>query len=125
MITFGDSLYAILTGSTGVTYYVDSKIYPLVIPENTELPCITYEIQGQNNYTKIGYVGSDLSVDIFVFSDDYEQLRNIANEVNTTLNFYHGTSESYTILGSLFNSYNETYSDGAYLIRLNYIIKIR
>jgi hypothetical protein len=125
MINFGDSLYSILTGSTELTPYVDDKIYPLVAPENTALPFITYEYQGQNEYSKIGLVGSDISTDIFIFSDDLDQAKKIANAVNQVLNFYNGTVGNYTIVRALYANYDETYSDGAYLLKLTFSVKIR
>ena len=119
MITIGQTIYSLLTGSTAVTGYTGNNIYPLIIPENTPLPCIVYERRSNNDYSKDGLSLFDITVDLMVISEDYIQSIDVSNTVNSVLNGYKNSN----IRGIKFVGIDELYSDGVFIQKLTYNIK--
>lgn len=119
MITTGKSIYSILTANASITALVGTKIYPLVIPEGTTLPCIVYERSYENKYTKDGLAYSNSTVNITIISDNYKKTIEISEAAFTALNMYRGGNiQSITL-----DSGNETYAEGAFIQNLTFDVR--
>lgn len=93
MINIGKVVYTLLTGTT-ITNYVGNKIFPIVCPQNTTLPYITYDRSFNNEkMSNISYS----TININIFSDDYKQSIDITLAVDDIINGYSGTINNITI----------------------------
>jgi hypothetical protein len=122
-IKVGKALYAILTGSTAVKNVVASKIYPIVIPENTSLPVIVYERSGDVEYTRDGSGFFNDVVDITILSEDYTECIDLTDAVYNALNMYKGTAGSVQIIDSRLTNVSETFAENSYIQKLTFAIK--
>jgi hypothetical protein len=120
MIEIGKSIFAILSGNTIVKNYVVAKIYPLVIPEFTLLPCIVYERQSDLEYTRDGGATSTSVIDVTVLSEDYTETINISVAVYNALNNYKGIAAGINIKDIRLTSCSETYAESAFIQRLTF-----
>jgi hypothetical protein len=120
MITIGQTIYSLLTGSTIITGYTGLNIFPLFIPENTPLPCIMYERRSNNEFTKDSLSLYDITVDIMILSEDYSLGIDISTAVNNVLNGY----KNGNIRDTKFMGVDELCSDDGVIIqKLSYNIK--
>jgi len=124
MIQFGKAIYSILTGSTGITKYVNTNIFPLVIPENTTLPCIVYQKAMQTENSKDGFYLSDFQVSISIISENYAESIAISQEIFNVFNNYHATVENYEILESILVNTDETYANNSVIQLLIFDCKV-
>lgn len=111
MITTGKEIYNILSSDTEVNRLVGEKIYPLIIPEGTKLPCIVYQRNYSNTYSKDGLANSESNVDITIISLDYDEASEISIAVFNALNM----KTNDTIKISRLISGDEVYAEGAYI----------
>jgi len=118
MITTGKEIYSLLISSEDVTDLVGDKIYPLIIPEGTSLPCVVYQRNYENKYTKDGLGTSDSNIDISVIALDYEEAINISNAVFNTLS---GASND-TVKDIRLVSGNEVYAEGAFIQNMMFYV---
>lgn len=93
MINIGKVVYTLLTGTT-ITNYVGNKIFPIVCPQNTTLPYITYDRSFSNE--KVSNI-SNSTININVFSDDYKESIDITLAVDDIFNGYSGELNNITI----------------------------
>lgn len=77
----GEQIFQILSGSTGVTKYVSSNIYPVIAPQNVSGAYIVYSVTGGINYTKDGAATGEASVKIDVLNTDYLEGLTIAKAI--------------------------------------------
>ncbi|MZQ50430.1 MAG: hypothetical protein GT598_15640 [Bacteroidales bacterium] len=124
MIGIGKVIYNLLT-ATGTTIYtiVGKKVYPLIIPENTQLPCIVYERNGNYEYSRDGQAIATTVVDITVLSEDYSQTINIAEGVFNILNMYSGENSTIHVYNTRLISVQETYAENAFIQKLTFEVK--
>ncbi len=125
MITTGKAIYSILSANTGVKTLVGKdkdnnyKIYPLIIPEGTVLPCIVYERSFVNQGTKEGTGMSDSTINITILAKSYKETIDLSEAVATALIGYRGGS----IRSLILTSGAETYAEGAFIQALTFSIK--
>lgn len=122
-VKLGKALYIILSGNTVVYNYVGTKIYPLVIPENTTLPCIVYERSADIEYTKDGAGVSTSGIDVTILSEDYSETIDISQAVYDVLNDYSGVVLGITIINCRCSGIYESYSENAFIQKLTFTIK--
>lgn len=86
-------LVALLNSSAAVTAINGGRIYPLLIPANSALPCVTYQlistVPEYCNDGPTGFTKSRIQVD--TWANDYLDAKNLANAVRQTLDGYSGT----------------------------------
>jgi len=119
MITTGKVIYTVLSTNAAVVALVGTKIFPLVIPEKTTLPCIVYERSFANDNTKDGLVGSDSTINLTVISTDYSNSIAICEAIHAALKGY----TSANIRRVQLSNGAETYLEGAYVQNLSYTVK--
>ena len=119
MITIGKSIYSILSNDSEVNSLVGNRIYPLILPENTALPCVVYERTFLNSYTKDYRVFSDNTVSLTILSEDYATSIDIAGAVDNALkNYQDAIIKSVKQTGG-----SEVYVEGAYIQKLDFEIR--
>lgn len=125
-ISVGKAIYSILSGYTGLTYYVDDKIYPIFAPDETINPFVVY--QRANNtitYSKDGLVYDEVSLTINVVSDNYTESINISEQVRAALELKNGIFSGVNIYQCLFSSVSEDFGVDGFVTTLQFTIKCR
>ena len=89
----GEALYTKLSGTAGVSALVSTRIYPVVVPQNGSLPCITYQ---QISEPWAHAMGTDPGIrspryQISAWSTSYSQVKSVAKQVRTALQDFTGT----------------------------------
>lgn len=123
MIQLGKAIYSILSNNSAIAGYVGTKIFPVIIPQETTLPIIVYERSGNANYTRDGISTNDSNLDITILSSKYTESVDIAQSVLTALNNYHGTVQGINVIDIRLTSVSETYQDEAYIQKLSFEVK--
>jgi hypothetical protein len=124
MIALGKVIYNLLTATgTTIQSLVGKKVYPLVISENTQLPCIVYERNGDYEYSRDGQAIATTVVDITILSEDYSETINIAEGVFNILNMYSGDNGSIHIFNIRLISVQETYAENVFIQKLTFEVK--
>lgn len=123
VIQIGKAIYSILMANSTVTGYTGTKIYPLVIPENTTLPCVVYERLGNVEYTRDGIGMSSSLVDLTILSEDYAETVAMSQAIYNALNMYAGTVGDIKILNIQLQSVNEVYAENAFIQKLTFTCK--
>jgi len=118
MITTGSKINLILSQNAAVVALVSSRIYPIVLPEGTALPCIVYERSFTNQNTKDGLAQSDSVVNITILATDYLTTIKIAQAVDVALKGYRDSSVKRLVL----SNGAETYQEGAFIQNLTYTV---
>lgn len=87
------SLHAFLSGDAGVSGFVSGRVYPGVIVQGSEQPCLVYNKQGRDRQQL--FCGTDglmmTRVDIDCYASSYRQSVNLANAVTAALLDFSGT----------------------------------
>lgn len=122
-IQVGKAIYSLLSSNTGITAYVSTRIFPLVIPENQVLPCIVYDRSVDIEYTCDGAGMETTGVEITVLSEDYEETINISQAIFNTLSSYRGTVGTLEIRDIKLTGIYETYAENSYIQQLTFMIK--
>ena len=88
----GTVIYNLLLNNTDITDIVGDNIYPLYIPQEIPLPCITYQMVSTDpNGTKDGVSSLDVErYQVNVYSDNFNEMNDLQKLVRTTLDFYTG-----------------------------------
>jgi hypothetical protein len=87
-MTIEEALYTYLLGETDITDIVSTRIYPVVLPQGTELPALTY-IQVSNpvhHDVDIAYPRMQLSS----WAEDYADAKDLFYAVKETMQRYKG-----------------------------------
>jgi len=121
MIDISKAIYYLLAHSS-VTGYTGTRIYPLVMPENTPFPMVIFERRTNPEYSKDDAVYKLTMGIITVISDDYTESIDVANAVNNAVENYNGTIGSINVKDITLDSVDEFYADGAYMQKLVYNI---
>ena len=103
------ALYSILSGDSGVSAIVGTRIYPKVIPQLASLPAVSYqEITGMREHTMDGPVGMVRSRwQINCVADSYSALRALADAVRKALDGYCDTASSTKIDACFLDNEND------------------
>jgi len=83
----GAAIYGILSGATGVTNLIGTRIYPDIAPQNAAYPFVLYSIEGTDpSDTKDGASSLDVvEFTVTVFSESYDNMSSIAAATRTAL----------------------------------------
>lgn len=119
MVSTGKVIYNLLSSNTGLTQYVGTKIFPLVISENTELPAITYERTYSNLFNRDSFVSTS-TFDISVLSDSYSESISVAEKVHEILNDYSGNNSNFNVKSIRNLNGNETFNDNIFIQRMTF-----
>lgn len=86
-VDFEQQLRAALVGHAGVTALVGARVYPLLIPEGTPLPCVTYQrVSGTPENTLEGHSGlEEVMVQVDCWSATYGGAKALAKQVRAAM----------------------------------------
>ena len=86
-VDFEKSLVATLKANTALTALVGTKIFPLIVPQGTALPCISYQrISGMPANTLSGHSGlEEIDLQIDVWAKTYAEAKTIAKAVRAAM----------------------------------------
>jgi len=83
-------LYTALSGSSKITVTssISTRIYPLIVPQQSALPAITYaRISGGQENNLSGYSSiENPRIQIDCWAETYKEIKTIAENVHTVLN---------------------------------------
>lgn len=112
---------ALLTNSK-LNSKVNKAISPLIAKEGTKFPFIVYQKSGGwYDYSKDGVTGANVTVDIIVFSDTYEEMVEVSDMVDDAMYEYFtsNTGNIPRLTGS-----DENFQDDVYYQTMTFQFKI-
>lgn len=115
ILYFNTAIYKILTDNEEIKKVLGNNIYPVVAPLNTKNPYIVFkrQITTQNDNKDSRY--SMVSIEINVYSNNYQQSISVAEMVKNTLeNVYNKEVESFKIKYIVSTSIDEDYNEDYY-----------
>jgi hypothetical protein len=123
MITINNAIYTLLTTNTGLTALIGTKVYPLILPQDTALPAVVIDRSSTAVYSNDGTYGFVNTINIAVIAASYTESVTIAEKIDNILNFYRGTVAGIKIIDSRLLDVSENYQEEAYVQKLVYEIK--
>lgn len=93
------AIYSILSNDAGVTTLSSTRIYPVKLPQNATLPCVSYSVSedaedqtydGQGTFQRV-------SVELDAWSDTHSEMLSLADAIKTAIKNYTGTVSGTTI----------------------------
>ncbi|SFF96486.1 DUF3168 domain-containing protein [Prevotella sp. KH2C16] len=127
-IDIGKAVRRLLADSTAVSEAVNGRIYPIIAPENTEFPYITYTCMSLTSASdKDSYFYSQRAqMGVVVCTDKYAGGITLATDVLRALAKPDGASVEGIDIDSIeFDSKTEDYINGTYAQALVFNLKIR
>lgn len=115
ILYFNTAIYSILNTNEEIKKAVGNNIYPVVAPLSTKNPYIVFkrQITTQNDNKDSRY--SMVSIELNVYSNNYQQSIQIAELVKNTLeNVYNKEVEGYKIKYIVSTSIDEDYNEDYY-----------
>lgn len=125
ILYFNTAIYSILSGNEEIKKVVGNNIYPVVAPLSTKNPYIVFkrQINTQNDNKDSRY--SIVSIELNIYSNDYQQSNKIAELVKNTLeDIYNKEVEGYKIKYIVSTSIDEDYNDDYYSQTMYFDAKI-
>lgn len=101
MAVLEEGVYARLSGSTGVTSIVSTRIYPEELPQNPTYPALTYQrISGNSHFHQTGLTGlGEGRIQVTCWAQkaekgggDYPQVKDLREAVRLALAGFQGTA---------------------------------
>lgn len=121
-------IYKKLSTTSNIQSAVDTRIYPEVVPQGSEFPCIVYSKTSiEPNDTKSGASTNDrINIQIDTYGETYQQTETISGRVRTALDRYSGTLEGITFQQVVFiDDSNEGRDDDRNVFRIRQQYQIR
>lgn len=125
ILYFNTAIYKILIDNEEIKKIVGNNIYPVVAPLNTKNPYIVFkrQITTQNDNKDSRY--SMVSIELNVYSNNYQQSIQIAELVKNTLeDVYNKEVESFKIKYIVSTSIDEDYNEDYYSQTMYFDAKI-
>ena len=129
MIKILKAIHSILSNDAGVTAIVDTKIFPNIVPDkdssgNTiEDPVLVMRRSEVSAEYSKDCKTDDATVTVTCFAASYFQAVDLADAINTALEFYKGTVEGISISAIRLVSGTEDYVESSYFQQLVYSIR--
>jgi hypothetical protein len=83
------SLYAVLSGNSAITAIVGTRIFPLTVPEDWNLPALTYQVISSVSHPTFSTAGEQrIRVQIDCWADTYSDAVSLRAAVISALNGY-------------------------------------
>lgn len=116
MIEIGKVVNKILTDA-------DLVCYPIVAPENSNLPLIIYERTFTADDTKDGRSIDNNTIDVYILSESYKESIILSKQIEGLICAAKGLILTAFVIKSKLVAGNELYSDGIYIQKLTFEIK--
>jgi hypothetical protein len=101
-----EAIYSALTGNATLTGLVSTRIYPLVLPQECDLPAVTFfRVSNLHNHGMGGDVTlMETRLQISSLADSVSMMRTVSDAVRGVLSRWRGTYESVVVQDSLLDS---------------------
>lgn len=113
MSAIGISLFSHLSGHAGLAALVDSRVYPIVAPQDPERPYLTYQlISRESEPTHDGPSGLDnprLQID--TWASTYVEAGQVAKQVRAAMDGFVGTVGDVEFQASFLDEERDLYED--------------
>jgi hypothetical protein len=113
MITIGSIIYNTLSTNSAISAAVGTRIFPIIMPEETPLPAIVYDRSFSVQHSKDLAFLTDSTVNITILSATYASAVDIAAMVDSSL----------TGRGFKLQSGSEIYQEGAFIQSLTFTFR--
>ena len=89
----GKAIYGLLSGQSAITNIVNTRIYPISVPQFADFPFVVYTTTDtEPTMTKDGSSPLDvITVQIDMYANDFDTNTSLAGAIRSTLDFYTGT----------------------------------
>lgn len=89
-----EGLYSLLTGDAGVSALVSTRVYPLAVPQQVDLPAVAYQrISGPRLLAHDGPTGlAEARVQVTCHAATYIAAKGLADAVRAAVDGYAGTT---------------------------------
>lgn len=81
----GAKIYSILSQNAETTGYLGTKIYPLILPQETKLPALVFKRSFDKEHSKDRLGLTNVTVEITILDTDYARSINICDAVHNAL----------------------------------------
>ena len=122
-------VYTLLTGNAAVAALVGTKIYPGLIPQNTAMPAVTYELVSGVEILPInaqaGGVILRSRVQVSVLARTYTEVKNIQEAIRGALLFKSGLTAGVQVIAitrELIGSDERDDESGLYMQGVDYLL---
>lgn len=87
----GKVIHTLLTADATVIGLVGDKVFPVIVPQNTAFPAVTYETTSSEPIEVIGWqkIADTVNVQINVFAERYTTAIDIKEAIKAVLDFKH------------------------------------
>lgn len=109
-MSFEEGLFEYLDNHAGLSMEVDSRIYPVLLPQKVTLPAVTYTRLATPRLLE--FEQSFLPHPTFQFdcwAESYSRAKDVADQVVSALDIYRGTMGAYTVEASIVQSERDGY----------------
>lgn len=109
-MSFEQGLFEYLDNHAGLSMEVDSRIYPVLLPQKVTLPAVTYTRLATPRLHE--FEKSLLPHPTFQFdcwAESYSRAKDVAEEVVSALDIYRGAMGDYTVEASIVDSERDAY----------------
>lgn len=121
MISIGKLINYVLTSTPDL---VGEKVFPIIAPEQTQLPFIVYERDSIDAlYTKDELTGNVTQVTIYILSDDYSHSIELAEKVREALEKKRFNYSGIIIKDCSIINTDEAYNDYAFIQKITFQFK--
>lgn len=119
-------IFALLDGDAPLTAFVDSRIYPILLPQNAVFPCVSYStILDEEDKTFDGQgTFQEITVEIDAWSDTHAEMLSVGDAIKTAIKNYSGTLASVQVDAIYIDSTVSVYEDAAEKFRQTIIATI-
>lgn len=93
------AIYSRLTAYAGLTALVSTRISPLMLPEKTAFPAVSFFLVSRSKFPGMGSDGAltRARIQVDCWGASYKSAKDVATQVRGALNRYRGTSGGVTV----------------------------
>lgn len=114
-----EGIYSRLTGLTGVSSVVGSKVFPNRIPQGAALPCVMYSktssVHDRHLRGATGVAAATFQIDCYASgATGYSTVKSLADAIRLGLDSYRGLAGDETVLDATLDSQTDFYDPPAH-----------
>lgn len=125
-MTLEEGWYAHLAADSGVAALVSTRIYPLVMPQDVDLPAIAYQkISGPRDHVHEGPSGLVTArMQVTCLGSSYSAAKGLSEAVRVAVDGFSGTMGTVTVNAALLVNEVDSWADGfeAPVVRLDFMV---
>ena len=96
-------IQSLLSSAAAVSTLVSTRIYPVFVPQDSPLPCLSYQVvSGSSDYSVDGTAEIWKRIQFDAWGAQYADVKNIQNAVHAVLDGYNGVLPDGTLVWGAF-----------------------